>query len=149
MQQETPFKGVPHIRAFYEAFIEPNVENFEKWANFVGHKHRGSDSSSRAQALKCCLREGIAPPHHPPRQQWHGWASHGCRGAAGPQLRCSGDDAWSAIDGALRRGVEEEFSGCDGRRGPAGRGSSSCPLIAPACHASAVFAIVRGRSCLA
>jgi hypothetical protein len=29
------------------------------------------------------------------------------------------------------------------------RGSSSCPSIAPACHASAVFAIVRGRSRLA
>ena len=54
------FKGVPHIRAFYEAFIEPNVENFEKWANFVGHKHRGSDFRAFFAATAGCRDE---PPN--------------------------------------------------------------------------------------
>ena len=63
VQQETPFKGVPHIRAFYEAFIEPNVENFEKWANFVGHKHRGSAFRAFFAATAGCRDE---PPNPSP-----------------------------------------------------------------------------------
>ena len=58
-----------------------------------------------------------AAPPLPPRQQTDGWAS---RGAAGPQLRCGGNDAaWAASGGAaklqrLRRAARAVRSGRGG-----------------------------------